>query len=55
MFEQDLKDIDDLRRNAINVNRLDASGLKQIASYAAQLVCIKSKFLRDVCLAASLG
>jgi hypothetical protein len=38
--------------NAININGPHESGLKQIATYAAQLVCIGSKFPVGVCLAA---
>jgi hypothetical protein len=52
MFEQDLEIINNLRRNAINVNGPHGSSLKQIATYAAQLVCIGSKFPIEVCLAA---
>jgi programmed cell death 6-interacting protein len=55
MFEQDLEVIDDLRRNAINVNGPHDSGLKQTATYAAQLVCIRSKFPIEVCLATKFG
>jgi programmed cell death 6-interacting protein len=50
MFELDLEVIDNLQRDAIKVKVPHDSGLKQIATYAAQLAWIGSKFPIDVCL-----
>ena len=48
MFKQDLQVIDQLRRDAVNVQEPHPSGIAKLTSYAAQLVWIGGKFPIDV-------
>lgn len=48
MFKSDLKAIDDLRRDAVNVREAHPSGIAKLQTYAAQLVWMGGKFPIDV-------
>ncbi|EEY19547.1 pH-response regulator protein palA/rim-20 [Verticillium alfalfae VaMs.102] len=48
MFRQDLETIDSLRRNAVNVRDPHPSGIKELQTYAGQLMWIGGKFPIDV-------
>lgn len=50
MFVDDLRIIDELRANAINVQEPHFSGIKRLQTYAAQLRWIGGKFPIDVSL-----
>ena len=50
MFVDDLRMIDELRANAINVQEPHFSGIKRLQIYAAQLRWIGGKFPIDVSL-----
>ncbi|KAM0569691.1 hypothetical protein ACHAP9_004569 [Verticillium nonalfalfae] len=48
MFRQDLETIDSLRRNAVNVRDPHPSGIKELQTYAGQLMWIGGKFPIDI-------
>ncbi|KAM0330797.1 hypothetical protein ACHAQA_003751 [Verticillium albo-atrum] len=48
MFRQDLETIDALRRHAINVRDPHPSGIKELQTYAGQLIWIGGKFPIDI-------
>lgn len=54
MFRQDLETIDSLRRNAVNVRDPHPSGIKELQTYAGQLMWIGGKFPIDVRTAQTL-
>jgi hypothetical protein len=55
MFRRDLQQIDKMRADAVNSLEAHASGIRNLTSYAAQLVWIGGKFPIDVSPTAGRG